>query len=66
MLQELPQETRDKAHKLRLMSEGKHNCRSLEELDLAIQFLRYDIADVVVTLLLKEDKNKPNYFLSNQ
>ena len=66
MLSELSQQTKTEVRSLRIVLEWKGKYSSIEERERIIDWLKYDIAEIVLTILLNEDKKRFDYFLTNQ
>lgn len=66
MLPELPIETQRKVRSLRILMEFRGNYSSCEQRDDLIDHLKYDISDIVISILIKEDNKKLEYFLKNE
>lgn len=63
MLSELSPQTQKEVRSLRIVLEGKGNYSSIEQRDQIIDQLKYDISEFVLTILMREDAKKLNYFL---
>lgn len=66
MLEQLDKETRKDIRILGNIINNNYKYSRVEDRDNAIDMLMYRISDKVITLLLNEDKERKEYFLSNK
>jgi len=66
ILKELPVQTRMAVRLLNAMMHGKGRFQDIEEREHHIDMLKETIADTVLTILMKEDDEKLDYFLTNK
>ncbi len=66
MIDELQIETQKEIRSLRILMEWRWRYASPEERDVIIDQLKYDISEIVLTILIREDKDRINYFITNK
>lgn len=66
MIESVPKATRDSIRNLRRMLSGTHSCGSVEEFDAEVSRRKEEISDVVITILMREDAEKQERFLSEK
>lgn len=66
MLKELPVDIRKDVKILRKIMNENYKYSRVEDRDLAVDLLVNHISDYVITVLLKEDQERQDYFLANK
>ena len=66
MLKELPVDIRKDVKILGKIMKNNYKYSRVEDRDLAVDLLVNHISDYVITVLLREDKERQDYFLSNK
>lgn len=65
-LEQLPEDIRKDVRILGNILSWKYKYSRMEDREVAIDLLKEHIADIVITILLKEDKERSEHFLANK
>ena len=66
ILEQLPEDIRKDIRILWNIHSAKYRYSNVEDREQAMNLLINHISDIVITLLLKEDNERKNYFLANK
>ena len=66
MLKELPVDIRKDVKILGKIMKNNYKYSRVEDRDLAVDLLVNHISDYIITVLLREDQERQDYFLSNK
>jgi len=66
MLSELPEDIRRDIRILGNIMQWNYKYSRIEDRENAIDLLKWHISDILITILLTEDKKKLEYFLANK